>query len=212
MGLGFDVLNGLYATKHKRPLIWYDRDLRLERVDWDALIRTKDPLKFLLFLVLLFEPVFTANDDGRPVRLADLLKLRTSCGFDPQTGELTRVTFTRLQGKRRKLYSIEFSKLDSGAADDEEEEDLATANPIGWLRLRVTAHPTGIVQLIREADWVAQAQDDDQSNESDAGDENDDTDASDGGERSDRDVCAVSTAIETLAWQADDRGQVYGST
>jgi hypothetical protein len=38
LGLGFDVLDGLYSTKHKRPLISYDqtftdRDVRLERVD-----------------------------------------------------------------------------------------------------------------------------------------------------------------------------------
>jgi hypothetical protein len=200
LGLGFDVLNGLYWTKNKRPLAWYDppfgdRDIRLERVAWDLLIRTNNPREFLLFLVLLYEPVFTANDDGRPLRLADLLKLRTSYGFDPQTGELAGVTFTRLQGKRRKLYSIAFSKPGSGAADD-------------WLRLRVTAHPTGIVQLIREANWGCPTKDDDQSMEFD---ENDDTDTNDGGVRSDRDVFAVSTAIDVL-WQAHDRGQpLYGS-
>ena len=92
LGLGFDILNELYEIKNKHPLIYdprlNDSDIRLERVDWDALIQTKDPREFLLFLVLLFEPVFTANDDGRPLRLADLLKLKTSCGFDPRTGEL----------------------------------------------------------------------------------------------------------------------------
>jgi hypothetical protein len=213
LGLGFDVLNELYWMKNKRLLISHDppfndSDIRLERVDWDALIPTRDPGEFLLFLVLLFEPVFTANDDGRPLRLADLLKLKASCSFDPRTGELTRVTFSRLQGKRRKLYSIAFSKLDSGAAADEEEEDFVTAGPIGWLRLRVTAHPTGIVQLIREANWGCPTPDDDQSMEFD---ENDDTDTSDGGVRSDRDVFAVSTAIDML-WQAHDLGQpLYGS-
>ena len=217
LGLGFDILNELYWMKKKRPLIWYDpgfndNDIRLERVDWDALIQTKDPREFLLFLVLLFEPVFTAIDDGRPLRLADLLKLKTSCGFDPRTGELTRVTFTRLQGKRRKLYSIEFSKLESGAAGGDEEEDFAPAGRAGLLQLRVTAHPTGIVQLIRAGDRVAyQSQDGDQSNESDAVDENDDMDTSDGGAQSDRNVLALSNAIEMLGAQADDRPQICGT-
>src|SRR5271166_2686894 len=216
LGLGFDVLAELHLTEHKRPLINYDppfddSDIRLERVDWDAFIRTKDPREFLLFLVLLFEPVFTANDDGRPLKLADLLKLKTSCGFDPKTGQLTRVTFTRLQGKRRKLYSIEFSTLESGAADEDEEADFATASPIGSLRLRVTAHPTGIVQLIRAGRGADQDQDGVESGESDAGDENDDADRSDGGARSDRDVWAMSNAIEALAAQAVDRQQNLGS-
>jgi hypothetical protein len=65
------------------------------------------------------------------------------------------------------------------------------------LRLRVMAHPTGIAELLHEANCGCLTQDDDQSMEFD--------------ERSGRDVFAVSMAIDTL-WQADDRGQpLYGS-
>ena len=216
MGLGFDVLDGLYSTKHKRPLIYYtppfdDNDIRLERVDWDASLRTNNPREFLLFLVLLFEPVFTANGDHRPFKLADLLKLKTSCGSDPTTGELTRVTFTRFQGKRRNLFSVEFSTFELGDAEGDEEDDFAKAGREGFLRLRVTAHPTGLVQLIGAGDGAAQTQDNDQSNKSDAGDGNHEAHTSEGGARSDRDVFGLSRAIEALAAQAVDRRQNRGS-
>jgi hypothetical protein len=216
LGLGFDVLNDLYEAKHMRPLIYSappfnDGDIRVERVVWDALIRPNNPREFLLFLVLLFEPVFTANDTHRPSKLADLLKLKTSCGTDPKTGELTRVTFMRFQGKRRKLFSIEFSPLELGAAEKNEEEDFATAGRAGLLRLRVTAHPTGLAQLIGAGRGTDLDQDDVESSESHAGDGNHDADTTEGGARTDRNVFAISRAIEALAEQAVDGRQNRGS-
>ena len=215
LGLGFDVLNELYQAKHKRPLIYFipvfdDADIRLERLDWDALIRTNNPREFLLFLVLLFEPVFTANDGARPLKLADLLKLKTACGTDPKTGELTRVSFTRLQGKRRKLFSIEFSTLEL-AAEKNEEEDFATAGRAGLLRLRVTAHPTGLAQLIGAGRGTDLHQDDGENSEPEAGDGDHDAARTDGGARPDRNAFGMSRAIEALAAQAVNRRQNRGS-
>ena len=169
------------------------------------------PREFLLFLVLLFEPVFKANEGG-PIKLADLLKLKTACGYDSKTGELTRVVLTRVQGKRRILFSIEFSTLGSGVEDEGEDAEFATATRPGLLRLRVTAHPTGIEQLIRAGlDKLDADQDQDgfESGESDAGDESNDAHRSRAG--SDRDVGAVSHAIGALAKQAVDRRQNRGS-
>ena len=214
LGLGFDVLNELYEAKHERPLIYIpgfnDADIRLARVDWGALIPTNNPREFLLFLVLLFEPVFTANDGARPLKLADLLKLKMACGSDPKTGELTRVTFTRLQGKRRKLFSIEFSTLEL-AAEENEEEDFATAGRAGLLRLRVTAHPTGLAQLIGAGRGTDLDQDDGENSEPEAGDGDHDAARTDGGARPNRNAFGMSRAIEALAAQAVDRRQNRGS-
>jgi hypothetical protein len=204
LGLGFDILDDLYVAKHKRRLINFrppftDEDIRLERVSWDASIPASNPRKFLLFLLLLFEPVFTANDDRRPLKLANLLSLKMSCSFDLRSGDLTRVTLTRLQGERRKIFSIEFSELESSAAEEQEETDLKIPRRARSLRLRVTAHPTGIVQLIQAGNLGTLDQEDDQSNEADVGNENNYEDAPDGNARNNRDVWALSRATEVLA-------------
>jgi hypothetical protein len=210
LGFGFDLLDELHWAEYDGPLFDYgkprfeDDNIRLDRVAWDALFRTKEPQEFLLFLVLVFDQVYGENSDCRPFKLGELLKLKMAYRVEPKTGDLSSVTFTRLQGDRRKLYSIEFSLPESGAADenDDEEASPATASANGDLRLRVTAHPTGIDQLIREGLRAEQDQD---------GDESDDADTADGAARNVRDVGAMSEAIAALAAQAADRGQNSGS-
>ena len=209
LGFGFDLLDELHWEEYGGPLFDYgdppfrNIDIRLERVAWDALFPTKEPQEFLLFLVLLFEPPFK-NDDGKPFKLAELLKLKMAYRVDPKTGEPTSVTFTRLQGDRRALYSIEFSLLESGGAAEDEDDEAApaTAGANRYLRLSMTAHPTGMESLIREGRRAEQDQD---------GDDGDEADTSDGVARNVRDVFAMSKALAALAAQAADRRQNSGS-
>jgi len=149
--LGFDLLDRLYAEENaNRPLFGKgeeldDGEIRLERVQWDLLVRTPDPAQFLLFLVLIFKAVFK-GDGGGAVNLGELLRLKTTYDSEPHTGAIRSVTLTRIQGVRRKVFSITFSRVVSDGSTNEEEE--ATD---GRLRLSVTAHPDGIAQLIRAA-------------------------------------------------------------
>ena len=112
-------------------------------------LRCPDPSEFLSYLVLIFDPTFKSND-GRLFRLSSLLKLDTSYRVDYKTGVIRTVTFTRLQGKSRKLFSIEFSALDSGAPEDVNFLGNAAVGEQHYVRMRVTAYPNGIDQLIRE--------------------------------------------------------------
>ena len=115
LGLGFDVLAGLYAEERGgRGLFevggkkFTDGDIRVERVQWDLLLPTRDPQRFLQPLPLIFEPVFK-GDDGKVVKLGELLRLKPTHDPDPHTGEMRSVTLTRIQGERRKVNSAVFS-------------------------------------------------------------------------------------------------------
>ena len=126
------------------------------------LLQSSDPSEFLSYLVLIFEPTFKSND-GRLFRLSSLLKLETSYRVDDKTGIIRTVTFTRFQGQSRKLFSIEFSALDSEAREDAHFLDSLNAAAGGqdYVRMRVTAHPDGIDQLIREGLPVGNGDDED---------------------------------------------------
>ena len=169
LGIGFGVLNDVYVgARNEANLIesradgaYYYEDIQLHRVEWDLLLRSSDPREFLSYLVLIFEPTF--RSDGRFFRLSSLLKTETSWQVNDESGAIETVTFTRLQGPRRKLFSIAFSVFKSEAPDGGDVTDFADAASKGeeHVRMRVTAFPDGIDQLIREGLGVTTSDEED---------------------------------------------------
>jgi len=214
LGIGFDVLNGVYAHTRNDPSlidsggdgVYYDRDIQLQCVDWDMLLPCPDPREFLSYLVLIFEPTFKSND-GRLFRLSSLLKMQTSYRVDDKTGAIRTVTFTRRQGQRRKLFSIEFSVHESGAPEDVDFVDSLNAPAGGqdYVRMRVTAHPDGIDQLIREG--LATGNGDDE----DTVDRGFEPDGEQRGLSVKRNIADLSEAIAYLAENENGLGHNQGS-
>jgi len=156
--------------------------------------------------VLIFEPTFKSND-GRFFRLSSLLKMQTSYRLDDKTGAITTVTFTRLQGQRRKLFSIEFSVLEFGAPEDVDSVDPVNAAAGGqhYVRMRVTAHPDGIDQLIREGLAV------DDGDDEDTVDRGFEPDGEQRGLSIKRNIADLSEAIAHLAENENGLGHNQGS-
>ena len=214
LGTGFDVLNRVYAHTRNDPNFiesggdgeYYDRDIQLQRVVWDMLLPCLDPREFLSYLVLIFEPTFKSSD-GRLFRLSSLLKAEISYRVDDKTGAIRTVTFTRLQGQHRKLFSIEFSVLGSGAPEDVDFIDSLNAASGGqdYVRMRVTAHPDGIDQLIREGLPV------DNGDEEDTVDRDFEPDGEQRGSPIKRNIEDLSEAIGHLAEKEKDLGHNQGS-
>jgi hypothetical protein len=214
LGIGFDVLNNVYwHTRNDPNLIesaddgcYHDRHIQLQRVDWDMLLPCPDPREFLSYLVLIFEPTFKSND-GRLFRLSSLLKMQTSYRVDDKTGTIRTVTFTRLQGQRRKLFSIEFSVLESGVPKDVDFTDSLNAAAGGrdCVRMRVTAYPDGIDQLIREGLPV------DNGDDEDTVDPGFDADGEQRGSPIKRNIKDLSEAIAHLAEKEKGLGHNQGS-
>ena len=129
-----------------------ESDIRLERVRWDLMLPTRDPQRFLDLLPLIFEPVFK-GDDGKVVKLSKLLRLKPTHDPDPHTGDIRSVILTRIQGERRKLFSIVFSQVNSAGFAALGEEGTVHAGNVtglhGYVRMSVTAHPEGIARIIR---------------------------------------------------------------
>lgn len=159
LGLGFDVLNDVFTHRRGDPRLimsrddgqYYDRDIQLQSVGWEMRLQCADPGEFLSYLLLIFDQTFRSND-GSLFRLSSLLKVQTSYRVDDRTGAIRAVTFTRRQGQRRKLFSIEFSALKSEPLEDVDFIDTVrtAAGSQHYIRVRVTALPDGIDQLIRE--------------------------------------------------------------
>jgi hypothetical protein len=156
LGLGFDLLDRLCAEERRGRFLFDEpgldnSEIRLERVRWDLFLRTSDPQRFLQLLPLIFEPVLKGSG-GKVVKLGELLHLKPTHDIDPNTGEVSRVSLTRIQGERRKLMSIDLSRIESDDAAASGEMGKAVAGKVtrlqGLVRVSVTTYPDGIASLV----------------------------------------------------------------
>jgi hypothetical protein len=161
LGLGFDLLESLHMlTREGKPLFEIkgrrgieDADIRLESIAWEMLLPTKSPRRFLEHLALIFVP--PTRQGGKVVRLGELLRVKADFKNEADTGELESVTLKKIQGDRRNVFSIEVSRPGSGTKRQVKPTPNASTverNCVDrHLRLRLTAHPDGIAEIISAA-------------------------------------------------------------
>jgi hypothetical protein len=159
--LGFDLLDSLHTlTREGKPLFENeegrgieDADIRLESISWEMLLPTKSPRRFLEHLALIFVP--PTRQSGKVVRLGELLGVKADFKNEADTGELQSVTLKKIQGDRRNVFSIEFSRPASTtkrqAKPTPNASKLERSCADRHLRLRLTAHPDGIAEIISAA-------------------------------------------------------------
>jgi hypothetical protein len=159
--LGFDLLDSLHKlTRDGKPLFENeegkgveDADMRLESIAWEMLLPTRSPRRFLEHLALIFVP--PTRQSGKVVRLGELLRVKADFKNEAETGELESVTLKKIQGDRRNVFSIEFSRPSSRTkrqARPTPNTSKVERNCVErHLRLRLTAHPDGIAEIISAA-------------------------------------------------------------
>jgi hypothetical protein len=159
--LGFDLLDSLHKLTHNGKPLFEDKegrgiedaDIRLETIAWDMLLPTKSPRRFLEYLALMFVP--PTRQSGKIVRLGELLRVKADFKNDADTGELESVTLKKIQGDRRNVFSIEFSR--PGSKTNRQAQPMPNTFKVERngvdrnVRLRLTAHPDGIAEIISAA-------------------------------------------------------------
>jgi hypothetical protein len=153
--LGFDSLDALYKVTHRGDRLFKnekgqgigDADIRIESIEWETLVLTKNARRFLEHLTLIFVP--PSRQNGKVVRLGEL-KLKADFKNDAKTGELGSVTLKKIQGDRRNVFSIELSRLHSRTRKtDPNASEVESNRSDRHVRLRLIAHQDGVATLRR---------------------------------------------------------------